>query len=84
MHDPSPTNPGLTYDPRHGTTGGFFASLQKELDKQSKLIGKSANGPVQKPKDYQKPTPLPDPGRPITGDFKNPRYKLAAGYTVRV
>lgn len=80
MHNPSPTNPGLTYDPRHKGAARFFETLQKELAKQSKKI----RAPVPKPKDYHQPKPLPDPGRPLTGNFMNPRFKGLAGFAVRV
>jgi len=72
MNNPNPTNPGLLYDPRYNTLGKFYAALEKDLAQKKK--NPAPRGPVPKPKDFQKPTPLPDPGRPATGPFVNPRF----------
>lgn len=62
----SPTNPGLTYDPRLGSTARFFEALQKELNKQHK-------GKGGKPYTMGNPKPVPDPGRPTILALPNPR-----------
>ena len=82
MHNPSHTNPGLLYDPRHDSVGKFFASLEKELATQ-KVPGLS-RGPVPKPKDYHKPQPLPDWGPPASFVSVNPMYTMKSGFTARV
>lgn len=63
----APTNPGLTYDPRLGSTARFFAALQKELSKQSKMKG-------GKPYTIGNPKPVPDPGPAAILAMPNPRY----------
>jgi len=51
----SPTNPGLTYDPRLRSTAKFFEALQKELGRMQKAIGK----PVLQ---SHRSKPVADPG----------------------
>lgn len=64
----SPTNPGLTYDPRLRSTAKFFEALQKELTKNSKSAGKPTDMPSHRSK------PVKDPGPASIVPMPNPRY----------
>ena len=82
MANPSPTNPGLTYDPRMKSAARFYQELEKELAKQGKKV--KQGGSVPKPKDFHKPTPVKDPGPPGVINAPNPHRPKASGYAVRV
>jgi hypothetical protein len=78
----SVTTPGLLYDPRNGATAKFWAAVQKDL--QSKLDASQAS---RTPSRYPQGSgwkPLPDPGRPVTGPFANPNFKVPKGYAIQV
>lgn len=73
------TNPGLTYDPRNSESAKFWAAVEKDLAKRFKALEAGGQGATK-----SGVRPLKDPGRPVTANFPNPRFKMKSGFAVRV
>lgn len=82
MAEASKANSGLIYDPRNLESANFWAAVEKDLSKRLKALESGGTGSKGRDGDWR---PLPDPGRPTTANFPNPRRKVSPGsFAVRV